>query len=145
MTDLISSLADSIIALINSKPASPTKEEVASVVHAQLADAVLGLGSYPFFKPAKDHAEKLKREREFLTQKIAGSAVTHVSVGADLSEASLSRAIEEITVNWYSHLKVDCQGEAPACPGASDGAHAYSYAINEDGFRCGRCGGLRKP
>lgn len=48
MTDLISSLADSIIALINSKPASPTKEEVEGVLrHMLYGDAAIECPHHP--------------------------------------------------------------------------------------------------
>lgn len=67
MTDLISSLADSIIALINAKPASPSKDEVVEVVRKHY-DAVMRmmldpqlLASYPMFVVRKARAaEEIK-------------------------------------------------------------------------------------
>jgi hypothetical protein len=120
MTDLISSLADAIIALINAKPASPTKEEVASVVHSQLADAVLGIGSYPFVKPAETRADEVQRERVFLTRSISRQRAP--SVGEIAAENARKR--EELRIraeanpDIFDHEKVraylaDCQGEAP--------------------------------
>lgn len=41
MTDLISSLADSIVALINAKPQSPTKAEVEAVVREHVEQSVM--------------------------------------------------------------------------------------------------------
>ena len=61
MTDLISRLADDILALINAQPRSPTKEEILEVLAplrataTMLLDADL-LGSYPGFTPVKKGA-----------------------------------------------------------------------------------------
>jgi hypothetical protein len=61
MTDLISDLADQIIALINSKPASPTKQEVETVLRTEVEqeDAgercrVYGIGGHEFTLWGKD-------------------------------------------------------------------------------------------
>ena len=70
MTDLISKLADDILAMINAQPRSPTKEEIVGVLAplrataTMLLDADL-LGSYPGFIPVKKDAPPPKTVWDF--------------------------------------------------------------------------------
>ena len=62
MTDLIASLAESIVALINAKPQSPTKDEVEAVVREHVEQSVMRikadadvLASHPVMHIAPGH------------------------------------------------------------------------------------------
>ena len=90
MTDLISSLADSIVALINTKPRSPTKAEIEEV-----------LQHYLFVMDAGTALYKLPGRR------------CEAPDPTELNEASLLRAMVAINgVRDEAQLKADCQDEA---------------------------------
>ncbi len=99
MADLISTLADSILALINSKAASPTKEEVDAVLRLPIETAIDAerMASYP-----------VARKGAWI------KAIAAAQIKAGDPVVFQVRCIAEINANRISErqLKADCQGEA---------------------------------
>ncbi len=101
MTDLISALADSIIALINAKPGSPTKEEVDAVLRLPIETCIDAhkLSSYPRRTPPPRRSPLDAITAEWL---MALQLNQRTRAEVDAANERVRRV-----------LLGDCQGEAP--------------------------------
>jgi hypothetical protein len=135
MTDLIASLADAIIGLINAKPASPTKEEVDAVLRLPIETCIDAhkLSSYPIRTPPPRRSPLDAITVEWL-----------MALEQDQrTRAEVDAANERVRV-----LLGDCQGEAPPmsvlpCPRHLDGIHTFDRPQHAYATPC-VCG-ARKP
>lgn len=120
MTDLLSSLADSIVALINAKPQSPTKAEVEEVLRGSLTPETTAAAV-----PSKMAARWLQ-ELELHN--------AYAAKDRDLREVHEKRMAAIFNEPFDNAI-------GGACPGSADGSHAWTYQILYDESRC-PCGAV---
>lgn len=153
MTDLISSLADSIIALINAKPQSPAKAEVDEVLRKPLTMAMdaLHLASYPVLGPRKAIAAEEIKAGTSIKQLMDAHLAKHNArlqkleddhyrmEGEKAKRELLAAAREEIKAgdpvvlnadgsvsHWAPATLRAAQAAWRPCPGSTDGSHAWA-------------------
>lgn len=167
MTDLISSLADSIVALINSKPQSPTKDEVESLLRGKLAPWSVPLQSgrtVDVFVPNHDgplNDEEWLAPPHGPTMNVKWSAQPDPTAG----DMPIDAALLERLTHWakepekergpdacgipcgHRRIHPELQALRP-CPGSTDGSHRWLKELVPPGVapgpdRCGDCGAAK--
>lgn len=140
MSDPISTLADQLLALINSKPQSPSKAEIEELIRAPLTMLVYEHHhrSLPLFFVGPDGPPL-----EFKWS--APNDFTNWNLPSDLNEESLERAL--VAIQSHVEDREKTLNSAPQTP--PSGAHTcarYGHKITWSAFICATCDcGARKP
>jgi len=156
MTDF-SKVADALIELINSKPASPRKDEIVAVLQAHLGEQWEGPGVEPVADPnvvywttGVNWADLIGTPRVLAHSGAATPYLTSTSTSgidsaaADLSEASLEAAIQAIS-SYRSETDLINHIAGPGqCSAHTDGVHRmgptyYNVLMDADVSDCA-CG-----